>query len=63
MLVLSRRVGEKILIGDSVAVTIVRIAPGVVRVGIEAPPEMPIVREEIKEQLKENIPGQKTAAK
>jgi carbon storage regulator len=53
MLVLSRRVGEKILIGDSVAVTIVRIAPGIVRVGVEAPPEMPIVREELKEQMKE----------
>ena len=52
MLVLSRRVGEKILIGDSVAVTIVRIAPGIVRVGVEAPPEMPIVREELKEQMK-----------
>jgi carbon storage regulator len=63
MLVLSRRVGEKILIGDSVAVTIVRIAPGIVRVGIEAPAEMPIVREELREQLKENAPGQKAAAK
>jgi carbon storage regulator len=62
MLVLSRRVGEKILIGENVAVTIVRIAPGVVRVGVEAPPEMPIVREELKEQLKA-APEPKTAAK
>jgi carbon storage regulator len=61
MLVLSRRVGEKILIGDSVAVTIVRIAPGIVRVGVEAPPEMPIVREELKEQMKEEAQP-KTAA-
>jgi carbon storage regulator len=47
MLVLSRRVGEKIRIGDDVTVTIVRMAGGVVRVGIEAPRETPVVREEL----------------
>jgi len=52
MLVLSRKVGEKILIGDYIAVTVVRIAPGVVRIGVEAPDDMPIVREEIKNQAK-----------
>jgi carbon storage regulator len=51
MLVLSRKVGEKILIGDHIAVTVVRVAQGVVRLGVEAPKEMPIVREEIKDQL------------
>ena len=50
MLVLSRKVGEKILIGDNIAVTIVRVAQGIVRVGVEAPRSMPIVREEISEQ-------------
>jgi carbon storage regulator len=50
MLVLSRKIGEKILIGDQVSVTIVRIAPGVVRIGIDAPPGMAIVREELKTQ-------------
>jgi carbon storage regulator len=49
MLVLSRKPGERILIGDRIAVTVVRIAPGVVRLGIEAPDNMPIVREELKE--------------
>jgi carbon storage regulator len=47
MLVLSRKVGEKILIGDKVSVTVVRIAPGIVRIGVEAPPELSIVREEL----------------
>lgn len=47
MLVLSRKLGERILIGDQVAVTIVRIGPNAVRVGIDAPKEMNIVREEI----------------
>ena len=47
MLVLSRKPGERILIGDDVAVTIVRIGPNTVRLGIDAPREMNIVREEL----------------
>jgi len=47
MLVLSRKPGEKILIGEDVTVTIVRIGPNAVRVGIEAPRTMNIVREEL----------------
>lgn len=47
MLVLSRKPGEKILIGDDVTVTIVRIGPNTVRLGIEAPRDMNIVREEL----------------
>jgi carbon storage regulator len=48
MLVLSRKVGERILIGDRIAVTVVRVGPGIVRLGIEAPSEMPVVREELR---------------
>jgi carbon storage regulator len=48
MLVLSRKVGERVLIGDKISVTVVRAAPGVVRIGIEAPPDLPVVREELK---------------
>jgi carbon storage regulator len=48
MLVLSRKAGEKILIGDSISVTIVRIGPGVVRIGVEAPDDLAILREELK---------------
>jgi carbon storage regulator len=47
MLVLSRKPGEKILIGDQVTVTIVRIGPNTVRLGIDAPRDMNIVREEL----------------
>ncbi len=50
MLVLSRKPGERILIGDRIAVTVVRIAPGIVRIGIEAPENLPIVREELREE-------------
>jgi carbon storage regulator len=47
MLVLSRKPGERILIGDNITVTIVRIGPNNVRLGIDAPREMNIVREEL----------------
>lgn len=47
MLVLSRRVSERLFIGDDVVVTVVRVGPNVVRLGIDAPPEMNIAREEI----------------
>ena len=61
MLVLARKVGEKILIGENISVTVVRIAPGVVRIGVEAPAEMPILREEIQGQLDErDLHGQTT---
>ena len=49
MLILSRKICERILIGDDIAVTVVRIGPNAVRLGIEAPKEMNIVREELKE--------------
>ncbi|MFT5299818.1 MAG: carbon storage regulator [Mariniblastus sp.] len=51
MLVLSRKVGERIWIGDEISVTVVRITGGGVRLGIEAPTEMPVVREELKLKL------------
>jgi carbon storage regulator len=47
MLVLSRKPGEKILIGDKISITVVRIAPGIVRIGIDAPEGLPILREEL----------------
>jgi carbon storage regulator len=49
MLVLSRKTSERILIGDEIAITIVRIGPNSVRVGIEAPKSMNIVREELRD--------------
>ena len=53
MLVLSRKVGERILVGDNVTITVVRITGGGVRIGIEAPPEMAVVREELKQLLEQ----------
>jgi carbon storage regulator len=62
MLVLSRKVGEKILIGDQIAVTVVRVAHGIVRIGVEAPNDMPIVREEVKARMEAEASNPKAAA-
>ena len=51
MLVLSRKVGERLWIGDNIAITIVKVSGGGVRIGIEAPTEMPVIREELKLRL------------
>jgi carbon storage regulator len=48
MLVLSRKESERLIIGDNIIVTIVRLAGGTVRLGIEAPPEVSIRREELR---------------
>ena len=47
MLVLSRKVGERILLGDKIKITVVRISGGGVRLGIEAPSDITVVREEV----------------
>lgn len=46
MLVLSRRVGETCIIGDSISVTVLRVNGNQVRLGISAPTEIPVHREE-----------------
>jgi carbon storage regulator len=51
VLVLSRKTGERILIGDKITVTVVKIGHGGVRLGIEAPAEMAVVRQELAEEL------------
>lgn len=51
MLVLSRKEGEKLVIGDNVVVTINRIAGNRVAIGIEAPREVSIVRGELKPEV------------
>jgi len=47
MLVLSRKVGQKILIGDQIEITVVRVAQGTVRIGVDAPDNFTIVRHEL----------------
>ena len=48
MLVLSRKESERIRLGDSIVITIVRVAGDKVRLGIEAPPNVLVLRDELK---------------
>jgi len=47
MLVLSRKLGEKIYISDNICITVVDIDRGKIRLGIEAPRNVPIFRQEL----------------
>jgi carbon storage regulator len=47
MLVLSRKLGEKIVIGDGITLTVVEIKGRTIRLGIEAPPSVPVWRGEL----------------
>ena len=51
MLVLGRRVGESVRVGDSVRITVISISGGQVRLGIEAAPEISVHREEVYERI------------
>jgi carbon storage regulator len=53
MLVVTRKIGESLLIGNDVRVTIVQIRGKQVRLAIEAPPDFLILREEVKLPEKE----------
>ncbi len=52
MLILTRRVGETLMIGDDVAITVLGVKGNQVRVGINAPKEVPVHREEIYLRIK-----------
>ncbi len=47
MLIVTRRAGEKIMLGDDIVVEVMEIAGNTVRIGIQAPRSLPVYREEI----------------
>ncbi len=61
MLVLGRKVGEEIHLGEDVVIKIISTAQGVVKVGIDAPKKLLILRGELKEKIK--IQNQEANAK
>ena len=52
MLILSRRVGETIMIGDNITVTVLGVQGSQIRIGINAPGDVSIHREEIYKRIK-----------
>ncbi|CAN5587606.1 carbon storage regulator CsrA [soil metagenome] len=53
MLVLSRKVGEKIVVNGSITVEVVSVERGKVRIGISAPPEVSVHRQEVYDRILE----------
>jgi len=51
MLVLTRRIGERIIVGQNINITVVSMKGGRVRIGIEAPPSVTVDRQEVHDRL------------
>ncbi|KOR31151.1 carbon storage regulator [Achromatium sp. WMS2] len=57
MLILTRRVGETLMIGDEVTVTVLGVKGNQVRIGVNAPRDITVHREEIYERIKREQTG------
>ena len=63
MLILTRKMGEGIVLNDNVTIRVVEISKGVVKLGIDAPKEMLILREELELAVKQsNIEASKSVS-
>ncbi len=62
MLILTRRVGETLMIGDQVTVTVLGVKGNQVRIGINAPKDLGVHREEIYQRIRREQEGHKESA-
>jgi len=62
MLILTRRVGERLVIGGNVTVTVLGLKGNQVRIGVEAPIEVPVHREEIYQRILKERAADRTQA-
>ncbi|MBP6325141.1 MAG: carbon storage regulator CsrA [Sulfurospirillum sp.] len=63
MLILTRKMGEGIVLNENVTIRVVEISKGVVKLGIDAPKEMLILREELEQAVKQsNIEASKSVS-
>lgn len=58
MLILTRRTGETVMIGNDVTLTVLGVKGNQVRIGINAPKNVPVHREEIYERIKRELQGE-----
>jgi carbon storage regulator len=61
MLIITRRAGQKIMLGDDVTVHVMEVVGNSVRIGVEAPKSLPVYREEIWAAVKEENQASATA--
>ena len=62
MLILTRRVGETLMVGDNVTVTVLGVKGNQVRIGVNAPKDVAVHREEIYDRIQKEQSEGKTAA-